>query len=151
MSETFRLAQLLDLARRNEEAKAIALSTLDAERRHGEAALAQLQAREAAQLASLAEARAGGLDPVQAVAARHYLASLERLIEEQRQQLDAVCAQLEEAREALLAATRERRLLERMEERFDDRVAAETSRRERVTADELAGQRFQRLRRGRSA
>jgi hypothetical protein len=42
-------------------------------------------------------------------------------------------------------------LLERMEERFDDRVAAETSRRERVTADELAGQRFQRLRRERSA
>lgn len=151
MTETFRLAQLLDLARRNEEAKAIALATLDAERRHGEAALAQLQAREAAQLASLAGARTGDLDPAHAVTARRYLASLERLIEEQRQRVDAVSALLEEAREALLAATREKRLLERMEERFDDRVAAETSRRERVTADELAGQRFQRLRRERSA
>jgi len=148
MSETFRLRQLLDLRRRAEEEKAIALATVEAEQQHSQFALQQLLSQEAAQLASMAEVGRGQpLDPVNVEATRQYLQHLEDSIVQQRQQLAEVSARVEARRSELVEATREKRLLEQMEERHDESVAAAANRRENARIDELAAQRHQRLRR----
>lgn len=148
MSETFRLRQLLDLRRRTEEEKAVALATVEAEQQHSRFALQGLIAQEAAQLASMANAGHGeALDPVSVEATRQYLQHLEDSIERQRQQLAEVSARVEARRAELVEATREKRLIEQMEERHDESVAAAANRRENAQIDEMAAQRHQRLRR----
>lgn len=146
MSDVFRLQQLLDLRRRAEEEKAIALATVEAEQQHLQFALQQLLAQEAAQLASMAVARqAGPLDPVNVEATRQYLQHLEALIERQRTQVIEVTTRVEAQRVELLEATREKRLLDRLEERHDETVVAEASRLENARTDEIAALRHRRL------
>lgn len=148
MSEPFRLHQVLDHARLKQEAQATALSTLDAEHRRSVSALQRLREREASQLAALADATGGGaLDPTTTEAARHYLARLEGEINEQLTHIAAVAARLETSRAELLAIAREKRLLEKLEERHDEGVNADEARRDRIHSDELTGQRHQRMQR----
>ena len=147
MTESFRLGQVLNHARLKEEAQATTLSALDAEYRRAATALEQLREQESAQLEALAEAtRTGALDPASTEAARHYLARLEQSITEQIAHVAEVEARVEAERAELLAIAREKRLLERLEERHDQTVAADTARRENARSDELSGQRHQRLR-----
>jgi flagellar FliJ protein len=148
MTQPFRLGQVLDHARMKEDAQAVQLSTLDAECRRSRHALDQLREQEAAQLSALAEAtRAGALDPAATEAARHYLARLEQAIAEQIAHVAAVEARVEESRQELLAIAREKRLLERLEERHDETVAADAARRENARTDELSTQRHLRQQR----
>ncbi len=147
MTQQFRLNQVLDHARLKEEAQATELSTLDAEHRRALEALQQLREQEASQLAALSDAsNAGSFDPAVIEASRHYLARLESSISEQLAHVSAMATAVEASRTALLALSREKRLLERLEEQHDDGVAADTLRRENAHADELNGQRFQRAR-----
>lgn len=146
MSDAFRLQQLLNLRRQTEEQKAITLATVEAEQQHSLSGLQQLLAQEAAQLASMADARrTGALDPVNAEATGLYLQHLEEAIARQREHVAAVTARVEASRSELVEATREKRLLERLEERHDETVAAETSRLENAQTDEVAAQRHRRL------
>ena len=148
MSEPFRLNQVLGHARLKEEAQAAELSALDAEHRRSTSMLKRLREQEAAQLAALADAtRAGAFDPATTETARRYLARLEDLITEQLGQVAAVAARLEASRVELLAIAREKRLLEKLEERHDENVSADEARRERVRSDELTSQRHQRMQR----
>lgn len=148
MTEQFRLNQVLDHARVKEEAQATELSTLDAQHRQALEALQQLRDQEASQIAALSDAsKTGAFDPAVIEASRHYLARLERSISEQLVQVSTLATALEASRLALLALSREKHLLERLEERHDDGVAADTARRESAHADELSGQRFQRAQR----
>ena len=150
MSEEFRLGQVLGHTRLKEEAQAVELSALDAEYRAALAALAALHEQEAAQLEGLAEAtRTGALDPAATEAARNYLAHLETSIERQQRLVAAIAERVESSRAELLAIAREKRLLEKLEERHDDEIAAATARRERAASDELSAQRHQRLQRQR--
>lgn len=145
MSESFRLGQVLDHARLKEEAQAAELSAVDAEYRRCVSELQRLREQEASQLASLADVnRAGAFDPSATEAARHYLARLEAMINEQLEQVAALAARVETSRAGLLEVAREKRLLERLEERHDSDVAADFARREGAHADELSGQRHQR-------
>jgi len=145
MSKSFRLGQVLDHARVREEAQAAALAALDAECRRSRAALQQLRDQESAQLAALsATVRRGAFDPAATEASQHYLARLERAIGEQRTHLAEAEARREASRADLLAIAREKRLLERLEERHDESAAAESARRESTRSDELSGQRHQR-------
>ena len=147
MSETFRLNQVLDHARLKEEAQATELSGLDAEHRRSQSALDQLREKRASQLAALAATnRPGKFDRHAIEVASHYLERLEDSITEQVTHVVAVAARVEESRVALLAIAREKRLLERLEERHDETVAADQMRRENTRSDELSGQRFQRMR-----
>lgn len=146
MSEGFRLQQLLNLRRQTEEQKAITLSTVEAEQQLSLSSLQQLLAQETTQLASMADARrTGSLDPVNAEATRLYLEHLEESIERQREQVAAMTVQVDARRAELVEATREKRLLERLEERHDETVAAEASRLEDTQTDEIAAQRYRRL------
>lgn len=146
MTGSFRLGQVLGHARLKEEAQAAQLSTLDAEYRRAVATLMQLREQESSQLVALADAtRSGALDPAATEAARHYLAHLEASIDEQVAVVAAVEARVEESRAGLLAIAREKRLLEKLEERHDEGVAADTARRENEQSDELSGQRHQRM------
>lgn len=146
MTQAFRLGQVLGHARLKEEAQAAQLSTLDAEYRRAVAVLMQLREQESSQLAALADAtRSGALDPSVTEAARHYLAHLESSIDEQVALVATVEARVEESRAGLLAVAREKRLLEKLEERHDEGVAADTARRESASSDELSGQRHQRM------
>ena len=146
MSDVFRLQQLLNLRRQTEEQQAISLATVEAEQQHSQFALQRLLAQEAVQLASITDARrAGPLDPVNAEATRQYLEHLEALIVRQREQAAEVAARVHAQRAELLEATREKRLLERLEERHDETVTAEASRLENARTDEVAAQRHRRL------
>lgn len=146
MSQPFRLGQVLGHARLKEEAQVAQLSTVDAEYRRAVAVLMQLREQESSQLNALADAtRSGSVDPAITEAARHYLAHLESSIDEQVALVAAVEARVEESRAELLAVAREKRLLEKLEERHDEDVAADTARRENASADELTGQRHQRM------
>ena len=150
MTKQFRLHQVLDHTRLKEDAQAVELAGLDAERRRSESTLHQLREQEAAQLAALvASTRTGALDPATTEASRHYLARLETSIEKRLELCAAVTARMEASRAELLAVAREKRLLERLEERHDEDVGATAARRERVEADELSGQRHQRMQRQR--
>jgi flagellar export protein FliJ len=146
MSDSFRLGQVLDHARLKEEARAIELSALDAEYHRAAAALEQLRDQEAAQLRALAETsrRGGAFDPAAIEAARHYLAHLEASIEKQLAEVAAMEARVEASRMELLAVSREKRLLEQLEQRHDESTAMSTARRESARSDELSGQRHQR-------
>jgi len=150
MSESFRLGQVLGHARLKEEAKAAELATVEAEYRRAALALGQLQEQETSQLAALAEAtRVGALDPAATEASRHYLARLEQQVTEQLAQVAALEVRVEDHRIALLDVAREKRLLERLEERHNEDQAADSARRESTRSDELSGQRHQRMQRQR--
>ena len=69
------------------------------------------------------------------------------MITEQLGQVAAVAARLEASRVELLAIAREKRLLEKLEERHDENVSADEARRVRVRSDELTSQRHQRMQR----
>lgn len=146
MSDAFRLKQVLNLRRQTEEQQAISLATVEAEQQYSQFALQQLLAQETAQLASMADARRlESLDPTNAEATRLYLHHLEESIERQREQVAEVSARVESSRAELVEATREKRLLERLEDRHDETVAAEVSRAEDARTDEVAAQRYRRL------
>ncbi|MBT5774102.1 MAG: flagellar export protein FliJ [Dehalococcoidia bacterium] len=146
MSDAFRLQQLLDLRRRAEEEKAISLATAEAEHQHLQFALQMLLPQEAAQLASMASAGStGSLDPVNVEATRLYLEHLEGSIQRQHEQMAEVSVRVNAQRAELIEATREKRLLERLEERHDETVATEASRLENAQTDEIAAQRHRRL------
>jgi flagellar protein FliJ len=146
MSDTFRLQQLLNLRRQTEEQQAISLATVEAEQQHSQFTLQQLLAQEAAQLALITDSRtSGSLDPANAEATRIYLQHLEESISQQREQVALVTERVESSRAELVEATREKRLLERLEDRHDEAVAAEASRIEDAQTDEIAAQRYRRL------
>jgi len=147
MSDAFRLEQLLNLRRQAEEQHAISLATVEAEQQHSQFALQQLLAQEAAQLASMSEVDTRPLDLASAEATRLYLQHLEESITQQREQVAVVTDRVETSRAELLEATRAKRLLERLEDRHDEAVAAEASRLEDEETDEIAAQRHRRLHR----
>ena len=65
-------------------------------------------------------------------------------IEKQLAEVAAMEARVEASRMELLAVSREKRLLEQLEQRHDESTAISTARRESARADELSGQRHQR-------
>lgn len=89
---------------------------------------------------------AGCHDPRDALHLAYYRDFLRRLKESQEQKLRAAETKVREAREALLVARRERRILERLREKYYAAYLAEEAAREARSLDELGVYGFHRRR-----
>jgi flagellar export protein FliJ len=78
---------------------------------------------------------------------RFWTTRLQREVQDNRQQIRATTPRLEEARAALVAASRDLKVVQKLGERMRLRAAAAAARIERVNADEHALQQYLRKRR----
>ena len=143
MAGTFRLQQVLDHKRRQEEAKTLELATLTAEQRRTNDDLRTLRDKEEAQLHSLQlVARAGAIDPSRLDAALGYLDVLEASITRQTEIVTAIEERVLEGRGELIAILKEKQLLEKLEQQHATERRGVENRRENGQFDELAAQRY---------
>jgi flagellar export protein FliJ len=147
MAGKFRLQQVLDHKRRQEEEKTLELATLTAEQRRSESELRQLRDKEEAQLQALQDiARVGAIDPSRLDSALWYLDAIEGSISRQLELVASLEEKVLESRDALIAILKEKQLLEKLEERQASAAREVEQRLEGNQLDEIAAQRF--LRRG---
>ncbi len=145
----FRLEPVLNLRRHREETLQIQLAesqrTLDREIRR----LRDLEAEMSDHTQRLARAQAlGPLDIDRLQRESLYLALLERRLEEQRSTVEKQSRRVDEDREAVLQASRERKALEKLREALLLSFAREEARKEQKTAEDLATARHVRRQQG---
>ena len=147
MAGKFRLQQVLDHKRRQEEEKTLELATLTAEQHRSESELRALRDKEEAQLQALQDiARVGAIDPSRLDSALWYLDSIEGSISRQLELVASLEEKVLESRDALISILKEKQLLEKLEERQASAAREVEPRREGNQLDEIAAQRF--IRRG---
>lgn len=145
MVGTFRLQQVLDHKRRQEEAKTLELATLAAEQRRSQDELRGLREKEGAQLHALQEiARCGAIDPTRLDAALGYLDAIESSIARQAEFVRSIEERVLEGRGELIAILKEKQLLEKLEHQHATDQRAAEHRRENGEFDEIAAQRHTR-------
>jgi flagellar export protein FliJ len=143
----FRLQQVLEHKRRQEEAKTLELATLSAEQRRSHDDLRGLRDKEEAQLHALQEsARAGAIDPRRLDSALGYLDSIEASIARQSELVSELAERVLEGRGELIAILKEKQLLEKLEQQHAADQRGVANRRENGQFDEIAAQRY--IRRG---
>lgn len=143
MAGTFRLQQVLDHKRRQEEAKTLELATLNAEQRRTRDDLLTLREKEEAQLHSLQEiARAGALDPSRLEAALGYLDAIEASITRQTELVQALDGRVVEGRGELISILKEKQLLEKLEHQHAAEQRSVAARHANGQLDEIATQRY---------
>lgn len=132
----FRLQRVLDVKIMVESQKqkvfALALSRLE----RAESDLKKIQSR----ITSFA-GRMNTIGPseVKEVSVRHeYLVSLRRRLEMKQEQIEQVKIELEKKRQALMQASQERKVIEKLKEKYDEMQAQELSYREQAVIDEVA-------------
>ena len=149
-SDEFRLEQVLDHARRQEEQKQIELKTLSEEERRLREQLIGLREKEELQVRSLSQrSREGAIEPAAIDTALAYLSAIEGSISEQVDVVAEVEQRVLESREQLIAILKERQSLENLKRRQQDDAAIEERRRQSKADDDLTSSRT--LRRGREA
>jgi flagellar FliJ protein len=80
-----------------------------------------------------------GPSEVKEVSVRHeYLVSLRRRLEMKQEQIEQVKIELEKKRQALMQASQERKVIEKLKEKYDEMQAQELSYREQAMIDEVA-------------
>jgi flagellar export protein FliJ len=143
MAATFRLQQVLDHKRRQEEEKTLELATLTAEHHRSETELRQLREKEEAQLQALQDvARARAIDPSRLDAALSYLDALEGSISRQVELVQSIEERVLESRGGLVEILKEKQLLEKLEQQQAAEARGVERRHEGNQLDEIAAQRF---------
>ncbi|MQA00595.1 MAG: flagellar export protein FliJ [Dehalococcoidia bacterium] len=138
----FRLQQVLDHKRREEEAKTLELASLAAEQRRLEDDLHRLREQEEQQLASLsAVGQTGAIDASRVDRALSYLDAIEASISKQLAHVAALESRVSASREALVGILKEKQLLERLREQHAGEAREAQQRRETDQSDEMASQR----------
>ena len=133
----FRLVQVLERERQQEELKQRELSSLAQQRRGAQEAL-QALLRQAQELReTMARRRRERIDAAQLDQARSYLDSMAESIRQQEDVMRALEEQVLSSREALVETLRRKRMLERLQGRHEAEVSADEQRREGLAADEL--------------
>ncbi len=149
-SDEFRLEQVLEFRRRQEERKHLELKVLSEEERRLFGQLADLRAKEDQQLLTLAErSRSGPIEPTEFDAALAYLDAIEGSIDEQIDIVAQVQAKVLESREALIDILRDKQALEHLKQRQAEAATQEEGRRESKASDDMTSARF--VRRAREA
>jgi len=140
----FRLQKLLEVRRLKEDALRQELARAQEAVRREKAVLERLTAARGATIDAL-RANVGGALDVQWIAAYHgYLGFLARRIEEQRAVVDRAAREEVRKREALIAARRARKVVEKLRERAYARYREEVSRAEQAFLDEVGTMRYAR-------
>ena len=133
----FRLVQVLERERQQEELKQRELSSLAQQRRGAQEAL-QALLRQAQELReTMTRRRRERIDAAQLDQARSYLDSMAESIRQQEDVMRALEEQVLSSREALVETLRRKRMLERLQGRHEAEVSAGEQRREGLAADEL--------------
>jgi flagellar protein FliJ len=137
----FRLERLLELKAKHEEAMAIRLGAAERDaraERESQAALEQLQATgRSGLLGPSGLRRVGDLRPL-----AELLDRVGDRLDVQVQRVRAADRSVHEAQQRLVVAHQERRVLDRLREKHDDRVRLESAQADQKTMDDIAVARF---------
>ncbi len=144
-SDEFRLEQVLNHARRQEEQKQLELKVLSEEERRLRDQLLQLRDQEQQQLSAIAgRDREGVIEPTEIDAALLYLSSIVGSITDHLDVVAAVEARVLESRDQLVEILREKQSLEKLKRRQAAEAALRENCREAKDADDMTSARFQR-------
>jgi flagellar FliJ protein len=141
---TFRFQRILEIKERIEEARRAELGEVTAALNRERQQLLVLQTTRGNYLHMGAPALAQRVDTGLMGIGANYTQRLQREIIEQVQHIEKIEALVENKRQKLLEATRERRVYETLKERAEEAHRREANRRERIQLDEVGEQLYAR-------
>jgi len=141
----YKMQSILNIKEKLEEEEKDKLGRLLFEKANEEAVLAQLRARKAnSQQEMKDKQRQGAMDVEELKRYDAHLKKMEFLIENQILRIKELDVRIEKQRQAVIKATQERKMFEKLKEKHKERFMMEQETEERKFIDELAISRYQR-------
>lgn len=140
----FNLQVLLDYRKRIEEGFQIELSLIQKELENARQALLSSQQEKTHYEEELAEREAREVNLQESILYRDYLRGIRKKIQEQRDRVATIKMEFDKKQEELLAATKNRKVLEKVKEKHAKEFMEELQKQERAFVDEVGIRRYQR-------
>ena len=140
----FNLQVLLDYRKRIEEGFQIELSLIQRELEDARQELLSSQQEKTHYEEELAEREAREINLHESILYRDYLRGIRKKIEEQRGRVATIKIKFDKKQEELLAATKNRKVLEKVKEKHANEFIQELEKKERAFVDEVGIRRYQR-------
>ena len=140
----FNLQVLLDYRKRIEEGFQIELSLIQRELENARQELLSSQQEKTHYEEELAEREAREINLHESILYRDYLRGIRKKIEEQRGRVATIKIKFDKKQEELLAATKNRKVLEKVKEKHAKEFIQELEKKERAFVDEVGIRRYQR-------
>ena len=140
----FNLQVLLDYRKRIEEGLQIELSLIQRELENARQALLSSQQEKTHYEEELAERESREVNLHESILYRDYLRGIRKKIEEQRERVATIKIKFDKKQEELLAATKNRKVLEKVKEKHAKEFMEELQKQERAFVDEVGIRRYQR-------
>ena len=140
----FNLQVLLDYRKRIEEGFQIELSLIQRELKNARRELVSSQQEKTRYEEELAEREAREVNLHESILYRDYLRGIRKKIEEQRGRVATIKIKFDKKQEELLAATKNRKVLEKVKEKHANEFIQELEKKERAFVDEVGIRRYQR-------
>jgi flagellar FliJ protein len=140
----FNLQVLLDYRKRIEEGFQIELSLIQRELENARQALLSSQQEKTHYEEELAEREAREVNLQESILYRDYLRGIRKKIQEQRDRVASIKIEFDKKQEELLAATKNRKVLEKVKEKHAKEFMEELQKQERAFVDEVGIRRYQR-------
>ena len=140
----FKLQVLLDYRKRIEEGLQIELSLIQRELENARQALLSSQQEKTHYEEELAEREAREVNLQESILYRDYLRGIRKKIQEQRDRVASIKIKFDKKQEELLAATKNRKVLEKVKEKHAKEFIEELQKKERAFDDEVGIRRYQR-------
>jgi len=140
----FNLQVLLDYRKRIEEGLQIELSLIQRELEHARQELLSSQQEKTHYEEELAEREAREVNLQESILYRDYLRGIRKKIQEQRDRVASIKIEFDKKQEELLAAMKNRKVLEKVKEKHAKEFREELQKQERAFVDEVGIRRYQR-------
>ena len=140
----FNLQVLLDYRKRIEEGFQIELSLIQRELENARQELLSSQQEKTHYEEELAERESREVNLHESILYRDYLRGIRKKIEEQRDRVATIKIKFDKKQEELLAATKNRKVLEKVKEKHAKEFIQELEKKERAFVDEVGIRRYQR-------
>ena len=140
----FNLQVLLDYRKRIEEGFQIELSLIQRELENARQELLSSQQEKTHYEEELAERESREVNLHESILYRDYLRGIRKKIEEQRGRVATIKIKFDKKQEELLAATKNRKVLEKVKEKHAKEFIQELEKKERAFVDEVGIRRYQR-------
>ena len=140
----FNLQVLLDYRKRIEEGFQIELSLIQRELENARQALLSSQQEKTHYEEELAEREAREVNLQESILYRDYLRGIRKKIQEQRDRVASIKIEFDKKQEELLAAMKNRKVLEKVKEKHAKEFREELQKQERAFVDEVGIRRYQR-------
>jgi flagellar FliJ protein len=135
---------LLDYRKRIEEGFQIELSLIQKELENARQALLTSRQEKTRYEEELAEKESREVNLQESILYRDYLRGIRKKIQEQRDRVATIKIEFDKKQEELLAATKNRKVLEKVKEKHTKEFMQELQKKERAFVDEVGIRRFQR-------